>query len=401
MPLFDPFRRSYLDNPYPSLAKLRREDPVHRSRELEGWVVTRHADAREVLRDNERFSNDPTTSTSGLGVHVAASRRRSPLGETPLLGSSDPPVHTRLRGIVARQFTPRVVEESRPRARALIEELLDGGRVGDEIEFMSAVAQQLPVLIIGELLGLEPDERGPLREWTRAVMRVIGGGELPPSAYREAEAAAAQLRAFLDEYRERHEGPPTVLSALVAAEREDERLSTEETVSLLTFLYMAGGGPTALMLGNALLTLLSHRDQWELLREQPELARSAIVETLRWDSATHLLLRFATKELALGRRTIGRGDTVFVNVCAAHRDPEVFEDPDRFDIRRQTETGSILAFGIGPHFCLGQPLALIQGEELLLALVERFPTASIARNGVDRLQELLLRGPARLCLDVA
>jgi cytochrome P450 len=164
---------------------------------------------------------------------------------------------------------------------------------------------------------------------------------------------------------------------------------------------MAGGGPTALMLGNALLALLNHREQWELLRERPELARSAVVETLRWDSATHLLLRFATEELTLGRRTIGGGDTVFVNVCAAHRDPEVFEDPDRFDITRQTETGSILAFGIGPHFCLGQPLALIQGEELLLALVERFPTASIARNGVDRLQELLLRGPGRLCLDLA
>jgi cytochrome P450 len=229
-------------------------------------------------------------------------------------------------------------------------------------------------------------------------MRVIGGGDLPPSAYRQAEQATDKLRVFLDSFAETHEGE-SILASIVAAEADPDRLSADEAVAFLTFLYQAGGGPTAMMLGNAVLTLLRHPDQWNKLREDPSLARSALIETLRWDSATHVLLRFAREDTTLGKRKIASGDTMFVLIVAAHRDPELFSDPDRFDITRAVDTTDVLSFGLGPHFCLGQPLALIQGEEMLRALIERFPNLELPRDGMTRSQELLLRGPARMELN--
>jgi cytochrome P450 len=397
---FDPFRRSYQEDPYPSLARLRRAEPISRSRQPDGWVLTRHEDCRETLRDNVRFSNDPTRGSGDLARFVVSSRHRSPIGDTAIVGSSDPPVHTRLRSIVSRLFTTRTVQAARPRIRQHVEQLLGEATASGSFDLMSSIARPLPSLIVGDLLGLTEEERAPVRDWTRALMRVIGGGDLPSSAYREAETATKELRDFLDRYADTHEGEGTILGELIAAEQDEERLSLQETVAFLAFLYQAGGGPTSMMLGNAVLTLLRHREQWELLRDRPDLPRQAVVETLRWDSATHVLLRFVVEQHTIGRRRLEPGDSVFVNVAAAHRDPEVFVDPDRFDITRRTDTGEILSFGIGPHFCLGQPLALIQAEELVRALTERLPKLAIAPSGLAREQDLLLRGPRRLELSV-
>lgn len=398
MTAFNPFRGSYQHDPYPALERLRRSEPVARSRQPDGWVLTRHADCRAVLADNVRLSNNPTLGNGDLPRFVAESRRRSPIGETPIIGSSDPPVHTRLRTVVGRLFTTRAVLGARSRIREHVDGLLDAADRTGRFDLMNSVARPLPSLVVGELLGLNEEERDPVRDWTRSLMRVIGGGDFPPSVYREAERATQRLRTFLDCYAEKHRGENTVLGALVEAEHEEERLSQQETVAFLAFLYQAGSGPTSMMLGNAVLTLLSHPEQWQLLCESPDLARQAVVETLRWDSATHILLRFVTEEHRVGGRRLRPGDTVFANVGAAHRDPGVFAQPDRFDITRQTDTRDILSFGIGPHFCLGQPLALIQADELLGALVERFPGVAIAPGGFTRQQDLLLRGPRVLRL---
>lgn len=401
MAFFNPFRPSYIEDPYPSLARLRREDPVHWSPELDGWVLTRHEDCVRVLRDQETFSNDGAVARGGVGRHVAESRARSPLGGTPLLGSSDPPVHTRLRGIVNRAFTPRVVEAERPVVREVVTRLLDETKAGEPFDLMPRLAEPLPVIVIGDLLGFDEEDRGPVWRWANRVMRVVGGGDLPPDAYRDAEEAHRELFGFLERYTERHREDETrkVISMLVEAEREGDRLSIDELVAFLVFLYTAGAGPTSFMIGNAVLALLRHPDALERVRADRSLVRRALEESLRWDSATHTLLRFACEETTIGRRVIQPGDAVFAIVGAAHRDPDVFPNPDRFDIDRELSANDILAFGIGPHFCLGQPLAYIEAEEALNQLLDRFEALTLPRDGLRRGDTFLLRGPGRLVLE--
>ncbi len=389
-----------MQDPYPALARLRADDPVFRSRELDGLVLTRHEDCAYVLREQALFGNDPTIAIGGMRGHVQETRARSPLGDTPTLGSSDPPVHPRLRGLIGRAFTPRMVEDERPVAARVVKALLDEAPDGQPFEFMSHLAEPLPVIVVSDLLGLDDDERGPVRAWAQALMRVIAGGDLPPEAYREGEVAKAAMLDFLRAYTERHAGDTSkkVISILLEAEAQGDRLSLNELLSFTVFLYTAGSGPTAYMLGNAIAALLAHPVALDAVRADRPLVRRAIEESLRWDSATQVLLRFAREACEVGGRKIMKGDTVYVMVGAAHRDPAVFPQPDTFDIERPMTNAQLLSFGAGPHFCLGQPLAFVQGEVAINALLDRFPRLQVASGGVERGGTFLLRGLRRLPL---
>ncbi len=389
-----------MQDPYPALARLRADDPVFRSRELDGLVLTRHEDCAYVLREQALFGNDPTIAIGGMRGHVQETRARSPLGDTPTLGSSDPPVHPRLRGLIGRAFTPRMVEDERPVAARVVKALLDEAPDGQPFEFMSHLAEPLPVIVVSDLLGLDDDERGPVRAWAQALMRVIAGGDLPPEAYREGEVAKAAMLDFLRAYTERHAGDTSkkVISILLEAEAQGDRLSLNELLSFTVFLYTAGSGPTAYMLGNAIAALLAHPVALDAVRADRSLVRRAIEESLRWDSATQVLLRFAREACEVGGRKIMKGDTVYVMVGAAHRDPAVFPQPDTFDIERPMTNAQLLSFGAGPHFCLGQPLAFVQGEVAINALLDRFPRLQVASGGVERGGTFLLRGLRRLPL---
>ncbi len=389
-----------MQDPYPALARLRADDPVFRSRELDGLVLTRHEDCAYVLREQALFGNDPTIAIGGMRGHVQETRARSPLGDTPTLGSSDPPVHPRLRGLIGRAFTPRMVEDERPVAARVVKALLDEAPDGQPFEFMSHLAEPLPVIVVSDLLGLDDDERGPVRAWAQALMRVIAGGDLPPEAYREGEVAKAAMLDFLRAYTERHAGDTSkkVISILLEAEAQGDRLSLNELLSFTVFLYTAGSGPTAYMLGNAIAALLAHPVALDAVRADRPLVRRAIEESLRWDSATQGLLRFAREACEVGGRKIMKGDTVYVMVGAAHRDPAVFPQPDTFDIERPMTNAQLLSFGAGPHFCLGQPLAFVQGEVAINALLDRFPRLQVASGGVERGGTFLLRGLRRLPL---
>lgn len=389
-----------MQDPYPALARLRADAPVFRSRELDGWVLTRHEDCAYVLREQALFGNDPTTASGGMRGHVEDARTRSPLGGTPTLGSSDPPVHPRLRGLIGRAFTPRMVEDERPVAAQVAAALLDVALPGQPFEFMSHLAEPLPVIVVSDLMGLDDEERGPVRAWAQALVRVIAGGDLPPEAYREGEAAKASLLDFLRAYTERHAGDESkkVISILVEAEAQGDRLSLDELLSFTVFLYTAGSGPTAYMLGNVVSALLAHPAALEAVRADRSLTRRALEESLRWDSATQVLLRFAHETCEVGGRKVVKGDTIYVMVGAAHRDPAVFRDPDTFDLGRPLTNAQLLSFGAGPHFCLGQPLAFVEGEMALNALLDRFPRLQAVPGGFERGGTFLLRGPRRLLL---
>ncbi len=389
-----------MQDPYPALARLRSEDPVFRSRDLDGWVLTRHEDCAFVLREQGLFGNDPTLSSGGMRAHVEASRAKSPLGSTPTLGAADPPLHPRLRGLIARAFTPRMVEDERGVVAEIAARLIDDAPAGQPFELMSGLAEPLPVMVISDLLGLEQGEQAPVREWAQALTRVVAGGELPPEAYREAELAKSSLLEFLRTYGERHAGVSgrKLISILVEAEAEGDQLSIDELLSFTVFLYTAGSGPTAYMLANAVSALLAHPDALEAVRADRSLLRRAMEESLRWDSATQVLLRFARETCEVGGRRVMKGDTLFVMVGAAHRDPTVFAEPDRYDLGRTMASAQLLSFGVGPHFCLGQPLAFVEGEAALGAVLDRFPHLQMAVDGFERGGTFLLRGPKRLAL---
>jgi hypothetical protein len=394
---FNPYRPSYTEDPYPALARLRAEDPVFYWRDYDGWVLTRHADCSAVLRDHEAFSSDPGKARGGVGRYVARARDASPLAGAPLIGAVDAPVHTRLRAIVSRAFTPRVVEDERAFIRETATALLAQGQ--DPLDFAATVAPVLPVTVVSDLLGLTPEERNPIRLWAQAIMRAHSDPDTPPEARRLAAEAMQHLMRFLAEYRDTHgEGDSRLISILLEAEASGDRLSHPELLAFAVFLYTAGSGPTAMMLSNAVAQLVSHPDALEAVRADRTLLRAALEESLRWDSATHVLMRYALVDTEIGGRRIRAGDTAYVMVAAAHRDPEVFDDPDRFDVTREIPAGQLLSYGAGPHFCLGAPLAYVQGEETLDELLDEFPRLALAPGGLKMGGTFLLRGPERLLL---
>lgn len=307
-------------------------------------------------------------------------------------------MHTRLRAIVNRAFTPRVIEGERDFIRETAAALLDAG--DDPLDLVRQVTHTLPVTVISDLLGLAPEERGSVRDWANTLMGVHSNPDATPQMRRAAAEAALRFRTFLAEYRDRH-GPEydsRLFTILVEAESAGDRLSPEELLAFAVFLYTAGSGPTAMMLANAVMHLVQHPEALEAVRADRSLLRAAIEESLRFDSATHVLLRYCVLETQIDGRTIRPGETVYVMVAAAHRDPEVFEGPDRFDVTRQTAGGRLLSYGAGPHFCLGAPLAYLQGEELLGALLDRFPNLGVAGGAVKMGGTFLLRGPDRLLI---
>ncbi|MEV5283117.1 cytochrome P450 [Streptomyces sp. NPDC052811] len=354
---------------------------------LEYWLVTRHDEARTVLLD-ARFSKDPqrasgALSAAGYGVSGAGSFF------LPLV-NSDPPDHTRLRRLVSGAFTPRRVAALGPAVEHLTHELLDAmaerdaGPAGPDagaapVDLMAALAFPLPVLVISELIGVPHGNRGALLTWAARMLTVAGPGTTPASGPAERTRRLHRWFASLVAAKRpvvRTDVPadeqPDLLSALVAAHAQEERLSDEELVNLLVLLLLAGHETTTGMLGNAVDTLLRHPDQLALLRERPELTPSAVDELLRYEtSLARTTLRVATQDVELGGTVIPAGGIVSVALAAANRDPDVFPLPDRLDITR--ERGPHLAFGHGIHFCLGAPLARLQTETVLTALFGRYP----------------------------
>ncbi len=397
MAQFNPFRPAYQRDPYPFLARLRDEDPVHRSRDLASWVVTRYADVMAILQDDERFSSDPARSSGPLGQYVRDLRGMAPLGDAPLLGNSDPPIHTRLRAIVNRGFTPRMVDGFRTQVDDFVAAMLSEVKAGEPWEVMSGLAEALPVVNSLAFLGLPADDVATFRTRAAAILRVRSGDTpMDAMALAQGERAAEEMTTYLSALREGRGRvrEDSVLAMLLQALDDREDLTVEEVAMLLIHIASSGNGPTALAIGNAVLALSEHPDQFQALRRQPELAAAAAEESLRFDSATHIITRFATRALELEGRHIAPGDTVHVVLGSANRDPRQFSEPERFDLAlpdRRT-----FSFGLGIHFCLGAPLARIELESTLASLTTRFKQIVVDEGRFERREALLIRGPKRL-----
>jgi cytochrome P450 len=392
MAFFNPFRPAYIEDPYASLAQLRKQEPVHRSADLNAWVVTSFELCDRVLHDDDTFSSDPTHASGEFGASVARKRSEVAMGNTPILGNSDPPDHTRLRAIVNRAFVPRAIEAMRPRIAAKVAALLDEAGDGP-LEVMSALAEPLVARVVLDHIGVPDDDQALVRDWSLAIMRARAEGGAERGVATAALAAREALLAYLADYHV--EGRTTVIQAAKDAVQEGEALTPEEMAMLLIHVSLAGNGPLAYALGNAALHLGQRPDELPALVAEPTRLPAAIEELFRFDSPTHIVVRFALADTKLGARTVRAGDMLYAVIGAANRDPARFPDPDTLLLSRTDNRH--LSFGMGIHFCLGAPLARLELDVALRALFERygaFRTTAVERGGT-----LLLRGPKSVVIE--
>ncbi len=383
---FNPMDPEFIADPYPTYHRLRAEDPVHRS-PLGFWVLTRYEDVVTALRD-------PRLAKEAIAAVIAARYGAA----MPAMGLSmldrDPPDHTRLRGLVNKAFTPRVVEGLRPHIQKIVDGLLARVEGVGSMDLIEEFAYPLPVIVICQMLGVPVEDRERFKEWGLDIARGLDAILLPPDSD-VAQRSAAARRALADYFRaliaERRTSPRgDLLSALIAAEEAGDKLSEDELLATCILLLVAGHETTVNLIGNGTLALLRHPDQLRRLREDPRLIGSAVEELLRYDGPVQRTTRIPSAEVTIAGRTIGKGEMVMPFIGAADRDPAQFPDPDRLDITR-TDNRHI-AFGWGIHFCLGAPLARVEGQLAINTLVQRLPKLALATDTPDYRQSLTLRG---------
>ncbi len=342
------------------LATMRDEHPVWRDR-YGLWHVFRHADVEAILRDPATFSSD----TSRL-VPAAAPTRRG------MLTQFDAPEHRALRRLVSATFTPRMVAGLEPRIRALTGELLD--RAGERFDLVDALAFPLPVIVIAELLGLPPDDRPLFRSWADSLFSQQVGDPTDPEVMKHFTVAISEITAYFAEIcaaRRGHEHDD-LISALVNTEVDGRVLDDEEAANFSMLLLLAGHITTTVLLGNAVRTFDDHPGVWDELRADPDLIPGAIEEVLRFRSPFMQVGRSTVRAVEVSGVEIPADVIVLPWLLAANRDPRAHRDPDRFDIRRGLGGGAQLAFGHGVHFCLGAPLARLEGRVALEELTRRY-----------------------------
>jgi cytochrome P450/4-hydroxybenzoate polyprenyltransferase len=373
-------------DPYPFYASLRAAGPFHPAYVPDLgrlWLVTRYDDAVALLKDPRIVRSRPgAPPTRGFGTDLI---------------ESDPPVHTRLRGLVARAFTPRLVERYRGRVGALARELLERGRARGEMDLVDDYATELPLIIITELLGIPIDDRKRFRAFAYAVS--VGRGSTPGFADARARFVA-QLHAVLE--ARRRDPRDDLVSDLARAEQDGDRLSTDEFVAMSFLLLVGGYLTTSNLIGNATLALLRHPDALAQLRATPALMETAIDEFLRFDGPMELsTAQYASEDLALGDARIARGTQLRLLLPAINRDPAAFEDPDRLDLGRDARKH--LAFGRGIHYCLGAALARMEAGIALATLLDLAPglTLAVPPGQLVWLRHSVLRGLAHLPVRLA
>ncbi|MFD5815909.1 cytochrome P450 [Streptomyces sp. NPDC127038] len=356
-------------DPYAVYARLREAGPVHRVTGTDGlpaWLVTRYDDVRQALAD-PRLSLDKRNAPPGGYRGMAL----PPALDANLL-NMDPPDHTRIRRLVNRAFTPRQIERLREPVRRTADQLLDVVAAAERADLITSYAAPLPITVICDLLGIRPADRLDFRSWTDTLVAP------DPTRPHLAKEAVGSLLSFLTRLIADKRTAPTddLLSALIAVRDEEDRLSEDELMSLAFLILFAGYENTVHLIGNAVLTLLRHPDQLAELRADPTRLGAAVEELARYDGPVPLAIRrFPTEDVTIGGVTVPAGETVLLSLAGAHRDPHRFADPDRFDIDRDA-TGH-LALGHGIHYCLGAPLARMETEIALSALLDRFPDLAL------------------------
>ncbi len=395
---FDPRMPEFRANPYPFYAQLQTHAPLF---EWDAWgmlFLSRYEDCAGLLRD-ERLMRQ------GIGEPILPPAQQKPLfdmmGNWMLL--LDPPDHTRLRSLVHKAFTPRMVAQLRASVQQLTDDLLSQAeqkaRAEGSVDLMAAFAYPLPVAVICALLGVPQEDYVQFHDWSDAIARSLDLTD-EAAVYDRAAVAATALTDYLEGLLAKRRAEPQndLISALVGLELEGDKLTKAELFATCALLLIAGHETTVNLIGNGTLALLRHPDQWRALQEKPELAGVAVEELLRYDSPVQMTARVAHATFEYHGHTIRRGQEVAFLLGAANRDPSRFPNPDRLDLSRGDSRH--LSFGGGIHYCLGAPLARMEGEIAFGTLARRLPTLQLAADEVTYRDNFLLRGLSALPVSV-
>ncbi|MFP3908155.1 MAG: cytochrome P450, partial [Acidimicrobiales bacterium] len=375
--VYNPFEEGYFDDPYAQFAKLRDLDPVHAT--LDGnWMLFRYDDVFRVLRDPSLSVDDRNIAASTKGQQLTEILGdRAERGERSMLGL-DPPDHDRLRRLVSKAFTPRAVEALRPRVQELVDAALDRVEPTGRIDLIADLAFPLPFQVISEMLGMPEGDMIQIRDWSNAMVKsldpIISDDEILA-----ADASSTAMVAYLEEVIawKREHPADDMLTDLIRAEEDGDRLSTGELVAQVVLLFVAGHETTVNLIGNGTRALLRHRDQWDRLVADPSLITAGIDELLRFDPPVQISRRIAVADLEVGGRQIAAGSFMACMLASANHDPAKFgPTAHELDLTRES-AGQHLSFGSGGHYCLGASLAKLEGQVAIGTFVSRFPEAEL------------------------
>ena len=397
-PMLNPFEPGFFDDPYAQYRLVRDQDPVHLS-PIGAWALFRYDDVHRVLRDPslsvEERHMTPLPFEADPDIQAMIDERRE--GGTHTMLNLDPPDHHRLRRLVSKVFTPRTVEELRPRVQELVDEALDAADP-NAFDVIAGLAFPLPFVVISEMLGIpEGRDRFQLREWSGAVVKTFD-----PILSRDESLAAFEaidnIIAYVNEVIEWKRANPSddLLSALIAAEDEGDRLSEEELVEQVMLLYIAGHETTVNLIGNGTLALLRNRNQLELLATTDLSETSWVDELLRYDSPVQMSRRITLQPYEIDGKTIEPGSILMTCLGSANRDPGKWgPTADELDLRRP-DARDLMSFGGGFHSCLGAHLARLEGQVAVGTMVRRFPNMQLTTDTPPWNGRIVLRGLAEL-----
>jgi cytochrome P450 len=398
--MFNPFEPGFTDNPYPHLAALREQVPVH-EHPMGFWLLLRHADVTELLRSKLSVEERNVTVGQIRELREAAYGDAAPRSDGLSMLDRDPPDHDRLRKLVTKAFTMRTIEKLEPRIVELVDRSLDRMADAGRVNLVQELAFPLPFAVITEMMGMPETDEARLRELTGTLVRSLEPVNDPELLLKIADADRQITEMTMEAiaWKRRHPGDD-LLTALIAAEDDGDKLSEEELVSQVVLLYVAGHETTVNLIANGGLALLNSPDQRELLASRPDLDGNAVEELLRYDSPVQMSRRVTLEPYEVDGHAIAPGTAVLLSIASANRDPAVF-GPDADSVRiERSNARHHTSFGGGVHHCLGAALARLEGRTALGRLVRRFPELSLDGDVVWN-GRINLRGPDVLPVAVA
>jgi cytochrome P450 len=378
-------------DPYPYFSALQEHDPVRWNERYRAWVVTRYDDVSAAFRD-PRYSSDRIGALEAARGHTPSDdgfdRVLKVLSDWMVF--KDPPDHTRLRRLVQKAFTIKSVESWRERIQQIVSELIDQLDTSSNIDLVAEVASPLPAIVIAEMLGVPPEDRLLFKEWSDQITSLVFGAFDQPDRRQRAIVGMTELVDYLSAliHSDRVVVGDDLMGSLIAARDDSDALTTDEVLSTCVLLLFGGHETTTSLIGSAVLALLDHPGEMDRLRNQPELATSAIEEFLRYDGPAKVSVRIAREEVDIRGRLIKPGQRVFLSPNAANRDPRRFDRPHALDVGRAD--AAHLGFGAGIHYCLGAPLARLEGSLAIQAIVNRINGMELVDREALEWQPMLL-----------